>query len=176
MYSYVALFRGINVGGHNLLPMAALTAILEEVGCLDIQTYIQSGNVTFRIPRKPGKKKVSEITNLIETRHGFTPVILLLEKSELDAAIGANPYPTTEGKSLHFYFLASTPEHPDLDSLQNIKMESENFKLKDAVLYLHAPDGIGRSKLAARIEKCVGVNATARNWNTVKKLHAMIGA
>jgi uncharacterized protein (DUF1697 family) len=79
-----------------------------------------------------------------------------------------------EGKSLHFFFLASTPAKPDLDALAKLKSSSEEFKLGKNVFYLHAPDGIGRSKLAAKVEKALGVPATARNWNTVSKLMVMV--
>ena len=118
MHTSVALFRSINVGGNNLLPMAALITILEEVGCSQVKTYIQSGNVTFKTPKKLSKRKVDEIISLIKIAHSFTPIILLLQKSELEAAIDANPYNPDEGKALHFYFLESKPEHPDMDTLR----------------------------------------------------------
>ena len=78
------------------------------------------------------------------------------------------------GKELHLYFLVSRPKKPDLDRLDAVKARSERFALKDTVFYLYAPDGIGRSKLAAAVERSLGVAATARNWNTVEKLLEMV--
>lgn len=76
-------------------------------------------------------------------------------------------------KSLHFFFLESKPCNPELEKLSELKTESEKFELIDCVFYLYAPEGIARSKLAAQVEKCVGVPTTARNWNTVSKLLSM---
>jgi len=96
----------------------------------------------------------------------------VLTAEELRNAAAANPFPsaTNEPKSLHLYFLAETPQNPDVQALNQLKSDNESFKLIGKVFYLHAPDGIGRSKLAARAEKLLGVQATARNWNTVAKL------
>ncbi len=135
VYSYlmktcIALFRGINVGGNNLLPMKELRAVLEDLGMEDVRTYIQSGNAVFRTTED-------------------------------------------EPKSLHVFFLESTPENPDLDGIETLKQESERYHLDGRVFYLHAPEGIGRSKLSARVERLVGVPVTARNWRTVSRIAEM---
>ena len=90
-------------------------------------------------------------------------------------AVSRNPFPATDEqhKTLHFYFLESAPPHPDLASLDALKSATEQFTLIDSVFYLHAPDGIGRSKLAVKVERALGVPATARNWRTVNKLLEM---
>ena len=75
---------------------------------------------------------------------------------------------------MHFFFLDSQPITPDLESLMAVKSKSEEFKLHKKVFYLYAPDGIGRSKLAVKVEKCMGIPVTARNWNTVSKLISMV--
>ena len=100
--------------------------------------------------------------------------MLLLGVTELEDAIKNNPFKTIEGKSLHFFFLESTPIKPNLDKLANVKSNSEEFKLDKNIFYLYAPDGVGRSKLAAKVEQALGVPVTARNWNTVSKLFAMV--
>lgn len=79
----------------------------------------------------------------------------------------------SEPKTLHIFFLVFEPENPNLDMLENLKRNRERFKLVDKLFYLHAPDGIGRSKLAARVEKALGVPVTARNWRSVCKIMAM---
>lgn len=176
MHTYVALFRGINVGGRNRLPMKDLVAILEAMGFDDVRTYIQSGNVVLQSARKCSAKTARDISANVLEAHGFRPELLLLEASDLKQAIAANPFDAKDGKSLHFFFLDSAPVAPDLEALSRVKAKSERFRLEGAVLYLLAPDGIGRSKLAARVERSLGTCATGRNWNTVRKLLEMVEA
>lgn len=101
---------------------------------------------------------------------------MLLEKEELERAIAQNPFPEAESepKTLHLYFLASVPTTPNSEKMGALQADSERFELKESVFYLHAPDGIGRSKLAAKAEQLLGVAATARNWRTVSKLAGML--
>ncbi len=175
MNSYIALFRGINVGGRNLLPMRELVGLLEDLGLQNIKTYIQSGNVLFQSEKTDVAGLSDKISGAINNSHGFTPQVLLLGLAEFENGITSNPFPEAESepKTLHLYFLATVPENPDLKTLESIKRENERFKLKGKVFYLHAPDGIGRSKLAARVEKSLGVAVTARNWRSVCKILAM---
>jgi len=170
----IALLRGINVGGSNPLPMKELAALLTEMGLREVRTYIQSGNVVFRCDVKNKAALAAKISAAIKTQHGFAPHVLLLDAAELHEAMAGNPYPETEPKSLHLYFLDEAPQHPDLKSLEAIKPDGEHFTLAGKVLYLHTPEGFGSSKLAARVEKLLGVAATARNWNTVRKLAEMV--
>lgn len=167
----VALFRGINVGGKHSLPMQDLRDILTSLGCEDVKTYIQSGNAVFHTTSAAGSL-ADEIKAVIGERFGFSPWVLLLTVAEFVEIAAANPYADAESmpKSLHVLFLAESPKSPDLNSLNVVKAESESFELGDRAFYLHAPDGIGRSKLAAKVEKALGVEATGRNWRTVSKL------
>lgn len=174
MEPYIALFRGINVGGRNILPMNDLKALLESMGCQQVKTYIQSGNVVFHAPSEKTTQLLHDIKTLITKTFGFTPAVLLLTASTLHDAIHHNPFPTSKGKMLHFYFAEETPPHPDLEALEKLKITTEDFLLKGSVLYLYAPEGIGRSKLAKNVERFLSVPVTARNWNTVQKLLNMI--
>ena len=175
MKSYIALFRGINVGGNNILPMKDLRVLLEELGAAKVKTYIQSGNAIFRHESEDTPQLSSKIGAAIKESHGFEPRVLLLDWAEMEQAMVANPFPQAEAepKTLHLYFLASVPQNPDLSRLDNLKKDNEQFKLIDQVFYLYAPDGIGRSKVAERAEKALGVAATARNWRTVCKIRDM---
>lgn len=175
MNTYIALLRGINVGGKNSLPMKELVSILETQGFEDIRTYIQSGNVVFRSKRKCSRGTATKITMAIEDNFGFGPDVLLLEAAELRRAAKENPFKAEDGKTLHFFFLAAVPGEPDLAKLESLKAQSERYKLDGPVLYLHAPDGIARSKLVANMERALGEAATGRNWNTVSKLLEMAG-
>ncbi len=171
----IALFRGINVGGRNSLPMKALCTILESLGCSDVKTYIQSGNVVFEHPSSDSKKLTCDIGAAIDSEFGFLPKVLMLTATEFQHAVDDNPFAdaTAEPKTLHLWFLAEKTKNPDLASMELLRSESESFVLRDRVLYLHAPDGIGRSKLAAGVEKLLGVATTARNWRTVGKILEM---
>jgi uncharacterized protein (DUF1697 family) len=172
--TYIALFRGINVGGKSILPMKDLVGILEGMGCEKVKTYIQSGNVVFQSKKKQSNGIAKEISSRILESHGFEPKILLFGIAELQDAIENNPFETDDGKSLHFFFLDSYPKNFDLERLMAVKSKSEEFKLNKNIFYLYAPDGIGRSKLAAKVEQIMGVPLTGRNWNTIRKLNAMV--
>ncbi|MEE8243904.1 MAG: DUF1697 domain-containing protein [Pseudomonadales bacterium] len=173
-YTWIALFRGINVGGKHIVPMRELRQLFADCGLQEAQTYIQSGNVVFRAASRDRGRLTADITRAVEARFGFEPTVLLLEIDTLAAAIASNPYAHAESspQSLHLYFFTEKPIDPDIQGLNQWKSGTEAFVLADRVLYLHAPDGIGRSKLAARIEKLVG-DATARNWRSAIKILAI---
>ena len=176
MQRWIALFRGINVGGNNILPMAALTNDLESLKLQRVRTYIQSGNVVFDSTSKSVGALATRISRRIEEQHGFRPRVLLLSKKELQTAVSENPYPeaVSDPKTLHFFFLNATPVVPNIKELDNAKASTEKYAITKRVFYLHAPDGIGRSKLAMNAEKHLGVVTTARNYRTVQKLLAMV--
>ncbi|PSB35861.1 DUF1697 domain-containing protein [Stenomitos frigidus] len=175
MHTYIALFRGINVGGKNSLLMKDLASIFEILGASNVRTYIQSGNVVFQSVSKDISSFSKRLGIEIRERCGFKPHVLVIELSEIETAITNNPFPEAESEpsSLHLGFLAFAPENPDLKKLESLKKDSERFCLIGSIFYLHAPEGIGRSKLAASSEKLIGVPMTDRNWNTVCKLKEM---
>jgi uncharacterized protein (DUF1697 family) len=175
MKIYVALFRGINVGGKHALPMKTLVAVLEDLGGRNVKTYIQSGNAVFVSSENDAARLSIKISREVKKSRGFEPHVLLLELEEIEKVIAKNPFPeaTTEPKALHAGFLASAPEKPNLERLESFKSASERFRLIDKVFYLHAPEGIGRSKLAANAEKLLGVAMTDRNWRTVCRIREM---
>src|SRR6185436_9547753 len=176
MRIYIALLRGINVGGKNLLPMKELVAMLGDLGAQNVKTYIQSGNVVFGWKDKDTSKLANQITAAVKKRRGFDPHVLLLELKDLEKLIQQNPFPAeaeTDPRTLHAGFLATAPERPDLKTLESLKTDSERFRLIGKVFYLHAPDGVGRSRLAAKAERLLGVPMTDRNWRTVLTLLKM---
>jgi len=175
METFILLLRGINVGGHHKLPMKALKALLEELGLINVQTYIQSGNVVCQSEETDRGGLAQRITAAITDSFGFAPEVFLLDLALLQDAVAANPFPEGEAepKSLHLFFLDGVPKNPNLDALAAIRAENERFALIGQVFYLHAPDGIGRSKLAERVGRGWGVSITARNWRTVSTLLAM---
>lgn len=175
MNIYIALFRGINVGGRHILPMKELVAVLENLGCRNVKTYIQSGNAVFESKENNTSQLSKKISAEIKKSRGFEPHVLLLRLEEMEKAITNNPFPDGEKdpKALHVGFLTSTPKTPDLRALEGLKANGEQFQLTDTIFYLYAPEGIGRSKLAASTEKLLGVPLTDRNWRTVRKIMEM---
>ena len=175
MNTFIALFRGINVGGRNKLPMSELVEMLESLTLQNIETYIQSGNVVFDVEGGSHLELSNQIRAAIHQSHGFAPDVMLLRSEELEKAILANPFPEAEDepKTLHLYFLGTEPTDPDNQRIEEMKSNTERYALIGKVFYLHAPDGIGRSKLAAGVEKALGVSVTARNWRSVTKISEM---
>jgi uncharacterized protein (DUF1697 family) len=174
MNTYVVLLRGINVGGRNALSMKKLVVLLEDLGYRNVKTYIQSGNVILQ-SSKNNSHLAERTAYEIERCHGFKPYVLPLKISEFEAAIAANPFPEAEAdsKGLHFGFLDTAPSDPDLRELETLKTKSERFRLVNKVFYMHLPDGVRRSKLAANSERLLGVSMTDRNWRTVSKIRDM---
>lgn len=176
METRIALLRGVNVGGRSL-PMAELREDLRSLGLDHVRTYIQSGNVVFRVPGTADDAALADrIADAVVDRHGFRPQVLVLSAGRLRHAMEANPFPEAESdpRTLHLYFLAASPGDADLAGLEELATATERFRLRDRVFYLHAPEGFGRSKLAAKVESVLGVPATARNWRTVTRLWELV--
>ena len=119
MKTYIALFRGINVGGKNSLPMKELVALLEGLGARKIKTYIQSGNAVFQSAEMNISQLSKKITDEVKKRRGFDSYVLVLGLDELEKVIEENPFPEaeTDPSTLHVGFLAFAPENPDLKKL-----------------------------------------------------------
>lgn len=175
MNTYIALLRGINIGGNNILPMPELVAALEAIGAKAVKTYIQSGNAVFRCAECDPAELAGQLTREIGKRHGFAPRVLILGIAALKKAIADNPFPEAERdpSTLSLCFLAAPPSHPNLEKLAAIRKDSERFHLGDGVFYLHTPEGAGRSKLVANAERLLGVPMTGRNWRTVCRILAL---
>ena len=169
-----AFLRGINVGGRNRLPMRDLVSAIESVGGTHVRTYLQSGNAVFDAP---GEDTAERLEAAIEEAHGCRPRVLILGGARLRRAVEQNPFPEAEATptSLHLFFLFSEPSPTAIEALDEVRAPSERVEARDGVVYLHAPDGIGRSKLAERIGRSLGVEATARNWRTVTRVAEMAG-
>jgi uncharacterized protein (DUF1697 family) len=171
METWIALLRGINVGGKHIVPMKELVKLLEENGFSNVETYIQSGNVVFKRSARPK----DEIGRLIEKKFGFKPSVFILSTADLKKAVTNNPFQSNKGKTIHFFFLKEVPVSINYELLDTLKSESEEYKLIEKVFYLYAPDGIGRSKLVEKIGKAFpNVTITARNLNTINKLLGII--
>lgn len=171
MPTCIAFFRGINVGGRNKLPMKELVRLFEQLGIHGAKTYIQSGNVAFRCSRQQRPEIGRRVAAAVMQHYGFEPGVLVLTVQELEHAVAANPFMDArkDPTSLYLWFLRDAPANPDVERLENLKTDSERFKLDRKVFYLHTPEGFGQSKLAENVEKCLDIDGSARNWQTVTK-------
>ncbi len=172
MTRYIALLRGINVGGHNKLPMADLRASLERAGFSDVATYIQSGNVALTGP----SCRSEDLSRVIADDFGLEIAVMVRTGEQLAAAIAANPFPEAEAepKRLLVHF-CTNPAPPDaLDGFDHTKYGRDRVAVADGNLYVAFDVGAGSSKLSSSIlDKLAGSPTTARNWNTVLKLQDM---
>ncbi|WP_406398959.1 DUF1697 domain-containing protein [Streptomyces sp. NBC_00879] len=172
---YAALLRGINVGGHKKVPMAELRELLTELGHGDVATYLQSGNAVFSSASDDEQALATALERAIQQRFGFGVDCLVRGGPYLRAVVDDGPFPAAEleGKQLHVTYF-SQPVGPErLASIDAAAFLPEEFRLGDRALYLYAPNGLGRSKLAEALGRpslFKGIVATSRNWNTVVKL------
>lgn len=167
----VLLLRAVNVGGTGRLPMADLRRMLAGLGLGNPRTLIASGNAVFDDPGLPDLP--ARLTVALETRFGLRTDIFLLDLAALQAVHDANPFAEAaaeDGARVHAFFLARPTHLPEAAAAL---ATTEIMHLTPAALYLYAPDGIGRSKLAERLPRLLSVPVTARNWNTVTALLAM---
>lgn len=172
---YAALLRGINVGGHRRVPMAELRELLTELGHRDVLTYLQSGNAAFTSDTDDEQALTAQLERAIEKHFGFQVDCLVRGGAYLSAVAGACPFPAAElaGKQLHVTFFSQPIEAEWFAAVDTAAHLPEEFRLGDRALYLYAPNGLGRSQLAAALAKpglYKGVTATSRNRNTVVKL------
>jgi uncharacterized protein (DUF1697 family) len=172
----IALIRGINVGATRSLPMLLLRELAEQAGMQSPRTHIQSGNLVFNGPAKSLPAAATKLEDLIESARGFRPAVITRTRAQLAAAIEANPFPEIAKEDpahLLLMFLKDQPAATAPKTLDQLKRTREHLTLIGRELYIHFPDGIGRSKLSmAAVERAAGPG-TARNWNTTLKLLAM---
>jgi uncharacterized protein (DUF1697 family) len=181
MTTYAALLRGINVGGSKKVPMAELRALMEDLGHDGVRTYLQSGQAVFTGTHGDEESLAAELAEAIGKRFGFTVDVIVRDHAYLEAIVDACPFPAAEleAKQLHVTYFSVPVDEERYAELDRKAYLPEEFRLGDRALYLYAPDGLGRSRLAvelARPRLNKGLIATTRNWNTVVKLVDMTGA
>jgi uncharacterized protein (DUF1697 family) len=170
---YVALLRGINVGGHKKVSMADLRILIASLGHTDVSTYIQSGNALFTSPRDDPAELGREIERLIAQNLGLEVTVLIRTPTELEEVIASNPFLSAETSlsKLYVSFLSAQPEDGRLSTIDKGRFDPDDFKVGTRVIYLRYPNGAGRTKLTNDVlERALGLRATSRNWNTVTKL------
>ena len=171
--TYVALLRGINVGGKHKLPMKDLRAIFESVGATDVRSYIQSGNIVFTATKAGSSEIPPAVEAEIETQFGFSVPIVVRSEAELQQIYTRNPLydGSIEPKHLHVAFLSKAPAKARTAELQIERFLPDSFLLDQKNIYVKYPNGASRAKLNnLYFEETLGVISTMRNWNTVGKL------
>jgi uncharacterized protein (DUF1697 family) len=177
MPNQIALLRGINVGGRNLVAMSKLRDLLEGLGFTNVRSLLQSGNLVFASAKRSG----AILEKLLETetkKHLAAAVDYIVRTvDEWEKIIAANPFPVeaiNDPSHLVVVFLKRAPAEIDVNALQAASKGPEVIHAVENQLYVTYPSGIGKSKLTnALIERKLGIRGTARNWNTVMKLAEM---
>jgi uncharacterized protein (DUF1697 family) len=180
MTIYIALLRGINVGGKNIIKMAELKRVFEAIGLYEVKTYIQSGNVLFKSDE--GEEALrKKIEHEIEVIFGFSVAVILRTVEELEQIIDNCPFSEeeisvaeslSESESLYVSLLAHAPSPEKIEYFKCYRSESEDFKVLGRDIFLLFHNSIRNSKLANNLQK-LGVPATVRNWKTINKLAAL---
>jgi uncharacterized protein (DUF1697 family) len=168
MTVWVCLLRGVNVGGANRLPMPEFRALLADLGLPGAVSHIQSGNAVFRTADAP-EALAARIADGLVRRFGIATPVLLRSLAQIEAALAANPFPAATPTALHFFFLDNSLPDDLQISLQARAAEGETLVITDTLAWLHAPDGIGRSRLAEALGR-LKLPVTARNLRTVQAL------
>ena len=184
MPRYLALLRGINVGGRNKVAMADLRGLAAAVGLADATTYIQSGNLIFSSAEAGTAELADLLAAEIASRLGVRPAVVVLSASELKQVIADNPFPhETNLKCLHAVFRRDEVGQDGMAAIAAAVQQARDAGSRDEAtvvgrtLFVHTPDGFGRSELAAKLTSSkVQATGTARNWATVTKLMEMLNA
>jgi uncharacterized protein (DUF1697 family) len=165
--TYVALLRGINVGGKNKVSMADLRALIESLGHTGVSTYIQSGNVVFTSAKAVAPATVEAA---IKAEFALEIAVVVRTPTELAKVVKANPFAREDLSKVHVGFMARKPAAAVVAKIDATRFEPEAFAVHGAELYLYLPNGMGRSKLPDFVGRQLKVPTTVRNWNTVLKL------
>jgi uncharacterized protein (DUF1697 family) len=176
-YTYLALLRGINVGGKNKLPMKDLISLFHDAECMNVRSFIQSGNVIFQSNPREMHRLSALIPQQIEKRFGFRVPVVWRTKEDLGETIRQNPF-LSEGSPenmLHVYFLSSVPANQDTATLDPQRSAPDVFQVLGREIYLWLPNGMARTKLTnAYFDSRLRTVSTARNWNTVLQLYGLM--
>lgn len=167
---WLIFLRAVNVGGTGKLAMAPLRAALTEAGASNVQSYIQSGNLALDLAETDPVAVEGWISTQIEALAGFRPGAVALEAAQLQATRDSLPFAKTDPKMTHMGLYRGAPAADALERLADYCTMGEELALGPHCLYLHTPNGIGKSKLSGKIESAMGLPITLRNLNTIDKM------
>ena len=174
MQTYLALLRGINVGGQKKIKMSRLKEMMVKLGFVDVQTYIQSGNLVFKYQQTKSDGIADIIKSGIAGEFGHDVEVLVLDRKTFKNIIEKSPYSVADGldkKLLYYVFLIDPPEQEAAKQLSSETFDGEEFSISNECVFLHCFAGYGKAKCNNNFfEKRLHVRATARNYNTVNTL------
>lgn len=177
---HVALLRGINVGGKNMLPMAALSELFLEAGCRDVRTYIQSGNVVFSAPAKVAARIAGDVSAAIAKQFKLTVPVVIRSAADMEQVAQGNPFlrgAKGDTSALYVAFLADKPDAKQIAVLDPNRSPGDEYKVVGGEIYMNLSTGAAKTKLTnAYFDSKLDTISTARNWNTVLKLVEMTRA
>ena len=175
MDTYFALLRGINVGRAKRLAMADLRALVEGLGCGDVRTLLNSGNVVFTAPRGDPGGLASAIEQALEREAGVASRTTVLTAPELAGIVGENPLldVATDPSRLLVAVLRQPADRERLEPLLEQDWQPDALALGKRAAYLWCPEGQLQSRIPEAVERLVGDAVTTRNWRTITKLHAL---
>jgi uncharacterized protein (DUF1697 family) len=171
--TYLALLRGVNVGGNNKLPMKDLAGLFVTAGCGDVRTFIQSGNVIFNADADAAEQLAGLITAQIAERFGIRTPIVLRTSEQMRDVVVSNPFLAQGAPEdwLHVMFLADRPSQLRVDALDPNRSPTGTFIVRGQDVYLQLPRGVAEGKLTnAYFDSKLATVSTLRNWRTVTKL------
>jgi uncharacterized protein (DUF1697 family) len=174
MKTYIAILRGINVSGKNIIKMDVLRLAFAELNFENVRTYIQSGNVVFKSKISDAKNLEKKISKKILDKFGFNVPVIVKEISEIIEVFNNNPFVNQRNEEINFLyvtFLSELPEKENLKKILSIKSESDEYVVSGKNIYLYCPKGYGNTKLSNTFfENKLKVSATTRNWKTLREL------
>jgi uncharacterized protein (DUF1697 family) len=169
MNTFIALIRGINVGGHKKILMADLKVLFESLGFEQVTTYIQSGNVVFKSTEKVDL--ANKIAKVIESKYGFNVPVLVKKVSELSKIASKCPFSDEKCKKSYFILLEESPLRENIELTNGFSNSDEEFYITNDCIYIYYAVGAGKAKMGINFfEKKLKVIATARNYRTMTKL------
>jgi uncharacterized protein (DUF1697 family) len=174
MTMYAALLRGINLGKRNRIAMADLRALFERLGHRSVATHVQSGNVVFEATGATAARLAASVHDEIQASVGLDVGVILRSAAELARIVRDNPFGDADRSQLYVTLLAERPKPKAVAELATRTYEPDEYRVVGREVYLHCPNGYGRSKLSNELlERRLGVGATTRNWRTMTTLAEM---
>lgn len=171
----MALLRGINVGGNNIIKMQDLKILLQDRGLENVNTYIQSGNIVFRSEKSAEQVRIL-IEQEIKQKYGYSISVIVRTASKWDEIMKNCPYPTEslgDGESVHMTLLGKEISKEDIEHLLQSQSDTEECFINDKEVYLYLRKSILDSKISNQLQK-LGIPVTSRNWKTIKKIDSMV--
>ena len=178
MITYISFLRGVNMTGHNSIKMADLTLLYGNLGLIQPETFIQSGNVIFSSNKEmPSDDLAVEIEKAINTRYGYNVPVMIRTIPEMKSIISSNPYlsePDFDPAKMAVIFLRFSPADSQIEKVADVSYPPDKFKISGKEIYTFCPNGFGRTKIYTNFfENKMKVTGTARNWKTITTLNNM---